>query len=104
MYRGDFGTVKKDNTTHNVTRAEEGVSESMMKIPKCMSTQHPDNVAPFFFDRAIVEGDTEIDEAYYSYSHLGIDEQMWDYEGKEVDPHVVEKFSLRTKPSFVNAN
>ncbi|HEX15942.1 MAG TPA: phosphoenolpyruvate carboxylase, partial [Deltaproteobacteria bacterium] len=62
------------------------------KVPRCMSTQHPDNVTqPFFSDKALIEGETEVDEAYYSYSHLGIEEQMWDYEGKEVDPHVVKK-------------
>jgi phosphoenolpyruvate carboxylase len=73
----------------------------MMKIPRCMSTQHPDNVTPpFFSDRAILEGNTEIDEAYYSYSHLGIDEQMWDYEGKEVDPHVVKKLLSKNEAFF----
>lgn len=71
------------------------------KIARCMGTQHPDNVTqPFFSDKAIIEGEAEIDEAYYSYSHLGIDEQMWDYEGKEVDPHVVKKLLSKNEAFF----
>ena len=57
-----------------------------------MSTQHPDNVAvPFFAPNAVMSGEDEIREAFYAYSHLGCDEQMWDAEGKEVDAFVVEK-------------
>src|SRR4029079_16226157 len=33
----------------------------------------------------------EVREAYYAFSHLGCDEQMWDFEGKEVDGHGLEK-------------
>lgn len=64
----------------------------MIKIPKCMSTQHPDNVNfPFFTQNSELGGEDEIQEAYYAFSHLGCDEQMWDCEGKEVDSHVVKK-------------
>jgi len=63
-----------------------------MKIPRCMSTQHPDNVnVPFFARDQKIGGEDEIKEAFYTYSHLGIDEQMWDVEGKEVDNYVVKK-------------
>ena len=63
-----------------------------MKIPKCMSTQHPDNVnSPFFAENSELGGEDEIQEAYYAFSHLGCDEQMWDCEGKEVDAFVVKK-------------
>ncbi|MCX7883293.1 MAG: phosphoenolpyruvate carboxylase [Brevinematales bacterium] len=63
-----------------------------MFIPRCMSTQHPDNVlSPFFAERPQMGGEDEIQEAYYAYSHLGCDEQMWDCEGKEVDDYVVKK-------------
>ena len=63
-----------------------------MKIPRCMSTQHPDNVnVPFFARGQKIGGEDEVKEAYYTYSHLGIDEQMWDVEGKEVDNYVVKK-------------
>ncbi len=63
-----------------------------MKIPRCMSTQHPDNVnPPFFSNDAELGGEEEITEAYYVFSHLGCTEQMWDCEGKEVDSYVVKK-------------
>lgn len=57
-----------------------------------MSTQHPDNVSvPFFASSSILAGEDEIREAYYAFSHLGCDEQMWDVEGKEIDTHIVKK-------------
>src|SRR5438309_8460219 len=70
------------------------------RIPRCMSTQHPDNVAmPFFAQSAPLTAEDEVREAYYAFSHLGCDEQMWDFEGKEVDGHVVEKL-LSTYETF----
>ncbi|MEM2144716.1 MAG: phosphoenolpyruvate carboxylase [Candidatus Jordarchaeaceae archaeon] len=63
-----------------------------VRIPRCMSSQHPDNVrTPFFASQNIIGGEDEIKEAYYVFSHLGCDEQMWDMEGKEVDSFVVVK-------------
>lgn len=57
-----------------------------------MSTQHPDNVLlPFFAEKQDMSGEDEIQEAYYAFSHLGCDEQMWDCEGKEVDDFVIRK-------------
>ncbi|OED36979.1 phosphoenolpyruvate carboxylase [PVC group bacterium (ex Bugula neritina AB1)] len=70
-------------------------------IPKCMSTQHPDNVsAPFFTPTSVLGGQDEITEAYYVFSHLLCDEQMWDYEGKEVDNHVVKKLFTKYEAFF----
>src|SRR5881628_1925612 len=84
-------------------RAETVVEPSPVpteRIPRCMSTQHPDNVAmPFFAQSAPLTAEDEVREAYYAFSHLGCDEQMWDFEGKEVDGHVVEKL-LSTYESF----
>ncbi len=58
----------------------------MPKIPRVMSTQHPDNVRlPFFAESTDMSGEDEIKEVYYAFSHLGCDEQMWDCEGKEAD-------------------
>jgi phosphoenolpyruvate carboxylase len=73
----------------------------MNSIPKTMSTQHPDNVNnPFFVQNGVMSGEDEIQEAFYAYSHLGIQEQMWDVEGKEVDPYVVKKLLSRYESYF----
>ena len=64
----------------------------MPTIPRCMSTQHPDNAtAPFFATSGTLAGEDEIRKAFYAYSHLGCDEQMWDVEGKEIYTYVVKK-------------
>jgi phosphoenolpyruvate carboxylase len=61
-------------------------------IPRCMSTQHPDNAARAFFAAApAMSGEEEVREAHYAFNTLGCDEQMWDHEGKEVDIYVVPK-------------
>lgn len=61
-------------------------------IPRCTSTQHLDNTTvPFFTQSPALAGEDEIREAFYAYSHLGCDEQMWDVEGKEIDTYVVRK-------------
>ncbi len=66
-----------------------------------MSTQHPDNVSmPFFVENTLLGGEDEIQEAYYAYSHLGCDEQMWDFEGKEVDNFVVKKLLTKNEKFF----
>ncbi|HOJ52447.1 MAG TPA: phosphoenolpyruvate carboxylase [Syntrophales bacterium] len=66
-----------------------------------MSTQHPDNVnIPFFAEDPELGGEDEIQEAYYAFSHLGCDEQMWDCEGKEVDSFVVKKLLTKYEPFF----
>jgi phosphoenolpyruvate carboxylase len=68
-----------------------------------MSTQHPDNVTPpFFAESSEMSGNDEIEEAFYAYSHLGCDEQMWDYEGKEVDGFVVKKLLTKFRTFFDN--
>ncbi len=69
-----------------------------------MSTQHPDNVTPPFFAESLeMGGEDEIQEAYYVFSHLNCDEQMWDCEGKEVDSYVVKKL-LAKYDSFFTEN
>ncbi len=75
----------------------------MRRIPRCMSTQHPDNVkTPFFAESAEMAGDDEVQEAYYSFSELGCTEQMWDFEGKEVDNFVVKKLYTKYQSYFTN--
>lgn len=62
------------------------------KIPRTMSTQHPDNASvPPWAGGSIIHGDAEVYEAYYAYHDLGCMEIMWDAEGKDVDTHVVRK-------------
>jgi phosphoenolpyruvate carboxylase len=69
-----------------------------------MSTQHPDNVQlPFFAESKDMSGDDEIQEAYYAFSHLACDEQMWDCEGKEVDDFVVRKLLTKYEHFFRQA-
>jgi phosphoenolpyruvate carboxylase len=73
----------------------------MRAVPRCMSTQHPDNVRqPFFCDGNVMEWEDEIKEAFYVYSHLKCKEQLWDYEGKEVDNFVVKKLLTRYENFF----
>ena len=75
-----------------------------VKIARTMSTQHPDNVTiPFFASNPTLNGDDEVQEAFYVYSHLGIEEQLWDVEGKEVDNYVVNKL-LSKYPDYFKQN
>ena len=61
-------------------------------IPATMSTQHPDNAnIPEWSSEEIINGNTEVYEAYYAYSALGCQEVMWDSEGKDTDTRVVRK-------------
>ncbi|HIH42795.1 TPA: phosphoenolpyruvate carboxylase [Candidatus Woesearchaeota archaeon] len=72
----------------------------MRKIPRTLSTQHPDNVsnAPFAA-HSVIGGEAEIKEAYYAFSALNCDEQLWDSEGKETDNYVVKKL-LSENPDY----
>ncbi|MCS7205504.1 MAG: phosphoenolpyruvate carboxylase [Leptospiraceae bacterium] len=75
--------------------------EQERKIPKVMSTQHPDNVdVPFFCKTSDFSGDDEIQEAYYMFSHANCDEQMWDSEGKEIDQYVIRKLLQKYQNYF----
>ena len=66
--------------------------EEEIRIPRTMSTQHPDNInVPDWSSGEIIEGNAEIFEAYFAYETLGCQEVMWDSEGKDVDTRVVRK-------------
>ncbi|MEK6921885.1 MAG: phosphoenolpyruvate carboxylase [Nanoarchaeota archaeon] len=70
-------------------------------ISRTMCTQHPDNISqPFFAQNTVLAGDDEVKEAFYSFSHIGSDEQLWDCEGKEVDNFVVKKLLTSYEPYF----
>ncbi|TRO52278.1 phosphoenolpyruvate carboxylase [Candidatus Bathyarchaeota archaeon] len=66
--------------------------EEDTRIPRTMSTQHPDNInVPEWSSGEIIDGNSEIFEAYFAYETLGCQEVMWDSEGKDVDTRVVRK-------------
>lgn len=66
--------------------------EEEKKIPRTMSTQHPDNVnIPEWSSSEVIDGNAEIFEAYFAYETLGCQEVMWDSEGKDADTRVVRK-------------
>ncbi len=71
-------------------------------IPKTMSTQHPDNaMMPSWSNgKNIISNEDEIEEAYISYKKLGIQEVMWDAEGKDVDTHVIRKLFAKNRDFF----
>ncbi|KHO44978.1 MAG: phosphoenolpyruvate carboxylase [archaeon GW2011_AR3] len=74
-----------------------------INVSRTMSTQHPDNAfQPFFAENSIIGGDDEITEAYYSFSHLKVKEQLWDIEGKEVDNFVIKKLFAKYESFFQN--
>ena len=74
-----------------------------IKVPRAMSTQHPDNInTPFFSDSDTIAGEGEVKEAYYVFSQLGINEQMWDSEGKEVDNRLLRNCCRDTRNFFQN--
>src|SRR4030067_1851604 len=80
---------------------EHNVEES--KIPRTMSTQHPDNVnVPAWSNSEIIDGNAEIHEAYLDYETLGCQEVMWDAEGKDVDTRVVRKLLDKYQEYFAS--
>lgn len=73
----------------------------LRKIPRTMSTQHPDCVnLPAWVNEDIIHGEAEIEEAYFAYSKLGCMEVMWDSEGKDVDTRVVRKLLSKYEAFF----
>jgi phosphoenolpyruvate carboxylase len=70
-------------------------------IPKTMSTQHPDNASvPRWCQGEVLQGEAELDEAFFAYSELGCNEVMWDSEGKDIDTNVVRKLLSKYQEYF----
>src|SRR3989344_7904973 len=66
----------------------------MRKIPSIMATQHPDNASAPFWDKkgnGFVSIKKDLPEAMTCFRELGVDEFMWDYEGKYADEAVMDK-------------
>ena len=63
------------------------------KIPATMATQHPDHASkPYWHNKEYISTQFEAEEAYRSFSEIGVTEYKWDWEGKLVDESVVERF------------
>ncbi len=57
-----------------------------------MATQHPDNACKaYFLGKRFISAQDEIEECYRSFSELGLQEYMWDWEGKFVDEAVIDR-------------
>ncbi len=66
------------------------------KVPATMATQHPDNAfKPYWSTKPFISTSKEVEECYRSYSDLGCQEYMWDWEGKFVDEAVVDRLYLK---------
>ncbi|MEK7672733.1 MAG: phosphoenolpyruvate carboxylase [Patescibacteria group bacterium] len=64
----------------------------MRKIPTTMATQHPDNACPAYFTgKRFISAQDEIEECFLCFSELGVQEYMWDWEGKFVDEAVIDR-------------
>ncbi len=62
------------------------------KIPVIMSSQHPDNAgAPYWHANPYIKTEDELKECFLMYKDLGVEEVMWDWEGKFVDEAVIER-------------
>jgi phosphoenolpyruvate carboxylase len=63
-------------------------------IPGAMATQHPDNARPPSWDpqrRPFVSFHQELTEVVFCFKELGINEYMWDWEGKHADAAVIDR-------------
>lgn len=72
-------------------------------IPAVMATQHPDNACAPFWEKdgdGFVSAREEALEAYATFAQLGVDEYMWDWEGKHVDEGIVERLLTEYYPYF----
>jgi phosphoenolpyruvate carboxylase len=57
-----------------------------------MATQHPDNAGrAWFTGERFFSAHNEIEECFRCFSELGVDEYMWDWEGKFVDEAVMDR-------------
>lgn len=75
----------------------------MRKIPATIATQHPDNSTAPPWSKAkdpFVSAHQETEECFICFSEYGIEEYMWDWEGKNADASVVDKLLTRYYPYF----
>ena len=68
-----------------------------------MASQHPDHaMAPYWGTSALINTKEEILECYLAFSELGVEEYMWDWEGKLVDESVMERLLSEHYDYFIN--
>jgi len=75
----------------------------MRKIPATMATQHPDNAsAPYWVKDKdpFVNTYQETEECLVCFEDMGMQEYMWDWEGKNADASVVDKLLTKYYPYF----
>ncbi|MFA6521156.1 MAG: phosphoenolpyruvate carboxylase [Candidatus Gracilibacteria bacterium] len=66
-----------------------------------MATQHPDNASPpFWLKEALINTKMETEEVFRSFSEMGCDEQMWDWEGKFADESMIERLIAGNQQYF----
>ncbi len=62
------------------------------RFPATMATQHPDNSGRAYFNgKRFISAKDEIEECFRCFSELGVQEYMWDWEGKFVDEAVIDR-------------
>ncbi|HEX5035268.1 MAG TPA: phosphoenolpyruvate carboxylase, partial [bacterium] len=72
------------------------------RVPATMATQHPDNAfKPYWNTKPFISTSREVEECYRSFSDMGCQEYMWDWEGKFVDEAVVDRLYLKYFDYFV---
>jgi phosphoenolpyruvate carboxylase len=75
----------------------------MRKIPATMATQHPDNAsAPYWVKDKdpFVNTYQETEECLICFEDMGMQEYMWDWEGKNADASVIDKLLANYYPYF----
>ena len=75
----------------------------MRKIPSTIATQHPDNANAPFWNKdkePFINTYQETEECFICFERLGIEEYMWDWEGKNADASVVDKLLSKYYPYF----
>ena len=66
----------------------------MRKIPATIATQHPDNASAPYWSKdkdPFINTYQETEECLTCFEDLGMEEYMWDWEGKNADASVVDK-------------
>ena len=66
----------------------------IIKIPKTMATQHPDNARAPYWEKdgdGFVNSREETAECVEAFRNLGVEEFMWDWEGKFADEAVIDR-------------